>query len=305
MSFENMMLNDKNIALDQYLNYESIYDRVVEMSDIRFELLEKIRQRRDGFNGEPLLWDDRLRFRTGEITVWAGVNSSGKSLILGQIMLNLINQYKKVMIASLEMPAEDTLDRIAQQFCRNKYPTESQIDAMFSWRQDYFYIFNFVGSINKEKIIALCRYAKRIGCDHIVIDSLMKCTGDDDDLGVQKGIVNSLTEVAKEVKIHIHLVHHARKGTDTLKAINKYDIKGSGAIADLAHNLVLIHRNLQKEENTKVMGVSDNSVPDQILFVIKQRNGEKDNFEIPLWYHDQTLSYTKCFEQLPVNYLGV
>ena len=297
-----MFANDLAIDLENYMEYSEMIDVVYEKSDMKSELMELIRQRKEGFNGDKLLWDERLKFRKGELTLWAGVNGHGKSLVLGQVVLDLLHQGRKVMIASLEMPGEYTLDRMARQFTWSQFPTEREIDQFMNWRQDHLYIFNFVGSINRQKVIALCRYAKSIGCDHIVIDSLMKCTGDDDDYGVQKGIVNDLCEVAKEVGIHIHLVHHARKGQDTTKRINKYDIKGSGAICDLAHNIVLIHRNLEKEESTKINLLPDNTIPDQFVELDKQRNGEIQKFDVGLWFDRKSQSYTTDFGVMPQRY---
>ena len=42
-------------------------------------------------------------FRPGEVTVYAGANGHGKSLITGQIALYLVKQGAKVCIASFEM----------------------------------------------------------------------------------------------------------------------------------------------------------------------------------------------------------
>ena len=53
--------------------------------------------------GSSIPWDDRglrIGLRPAEVSVWAGVNGHGKSLLLGQVVLSLINQNKKCLVAS-------------------------------------------------------------------------------------------------------------------------------------------------------------------------------------------------------------
>ena len=296
------VLNDTNVDLSQYEDHSDVYDRIGEMSDFKQDVLEIFRQRKEGFYGDPLIWSDKIRFRKGEITAWCGVNGHGKSLILNQVVLDLLNQGKKVLIASLEMPPADTIARLARQFTWEEFPTESQLDKMFQWREDHLYIFNFVGAINRKKVTALCRYAKEIGCDHVVIDSLMKCTGDDDDYGVQKGVVNDLCEVSKEVEIHVHLVCHSRKQKDVKVMIDINDIFGSSAIQNLSHNIILIHRNIAKEMETEAMGIADNTVPDQIIGLRKQRNGEVHYKDLHLWFDRKSQTFNTDFGFMPERY---
>src|SRR5260221_6519766 len=53
--------------------------------------------------------DNVLRFRNGEVTVWAGINGHGKSLIASQVALFLQRQKQRVLIASFEMRPVATL----------------------------------------------------------------------------------------------------------------------------------------------------------------------------------------------------
>lgn len=301
------LLNGNNLNLQDYMTFSGEFDRVREKSDLIDQLTARVNARKNGFDGDKMPWEsthNRFKLRKSELTIWAGVNGQGKSLILGQIVLSLLQQKKKALIVSLEMPAESTLDRMVCQFTGKKYPDAEDIKSFMQWRMDHLYIFDYVGTINRAKVIALCRYASDIGCDHIVIDSLTKCTGSDDDLSEQKAMANELAEVAKEVKIGVHLVHHARKGNDETRVINKFDIKGSGAITDLADNVMLIARNLEKEKNTASTGARDNTIPDQFLIVSKQRHGDWEGV-IPLWFDFSTYTYTEFFGQVPTRYLDI
>lgn len=298
------LLNEKMIDLTQYMDHTETFDRVREKSDLATELKARIAARRNGFDGDALPWEtthSKIKFRKGELTIWAGVNGQGKSLMLGQMVLGFMREKKKALVVSLEMTGAATLDRMSSQFSGYEYPTEEMVDQFMNWRLDHLYIFDFIGMINKDKIVALCRYAKDIGCDHIIIDSLTKCTGDDEDSGEQKAITNALAEVSKEVGIHVHLVHHARKGNDELKIINKYDIKGSGVITDLADNVIIIARNKSKEYETAANGIADNTVADQYLIVSKQRHGNWEG-TIELWFDRKTQTYTDSFNPIVRRY---
>lgn len=297
-------LNDTMIDLQEYMDYSTTFDRVREKSDIAKELKERVANRLSGFGGDKMPWSgdsEKMKFRPSELTIWAGVNGQGKSLIMGQVILNFIEQGKKALVVSLEMPAASTLDRMLCQWTGRNSPNEYQIDEFLRWKMDHLYLFDFVGSIDQFKVVALCRYAKSIGCDHIIIDSLAKCTGAEDNYAEQKSIINSLAEVAKEVKIHVHLVHHARKGGDESKRINKFDVKGSGVLVDLADNLILVSRNKEKEAQTKITGIKDNTIPDQFLDVAKQRHGNWEGL-IDLWFDTKTFTYSDSF--MPNFYEG-
>ena len=55
--------------------------------------------------GDKLPWvktHNMFRFREGELTIWAGVNGNGKSLVMGQTALWLM-RHTPVLIASMEM----------------------------------------------------------------------------------------------------------------------------------------------------------------------------------------------------------
>ena len=54
---------------------------------------------------------DLFSFRPNEVTVYAGQNGSGKSMITTMIALQLIAQKRNVLIASFEMKPTTTLQR--------------------------------------------------------------------------------------------------------------------------------------------------------------------------------------------------
>ena len=65
--------------------------------------------------GKMLPWkqlDDKFRLRNGECTILGGINSSGKSLVLGQLALYCMTQKSRVLSVSLEMSVRSQLVRM-------------------------------------------------------------------------------------------------------------------------------------------------------------------------------------------------
>jgi twinkle protein len=295
-----------DIDLNKYAEYSEIRNRVNEKSDFESEVLEYFKTRQEGILGDKLPFpsaDQKIGFRKKEITVLAGVNGHGKSLILGQIALDIVNKGSKILMASLEMPPVSTLARMSRQATGVNIPSKQQINKFMQWQLDYFYLFNHVGSLEAWQVISLCRYASiELGVSHVIIDSLTKCTRGEADYDGQKDFMNQLCEVAKEMNIHIFLVHHVRKGNDEAETANKFDLKGSGSISDLVDNVMIISRNIKKERETERNLIADNSVPDAALIVSKQRHGDW-NGTLGLWFDKKSQQFTESFQQPIINYL--
>jgi twinkle protein len=302
-----MLINNHNINLQDYSEYSVIRNQVNEKSEFKDDLIQYFEQRKHGILGDKLPWKSthqKLAFRKKEVTVFAGSNGSGKSLILGQIALEFVDNGSKVLVASLEMPPVTTLARMTRQAIGQNFPSDTQIEQFMKWQLDKFYLYNHVGNLDQWQVIALCRYAAlELGCSHIVIDSLMKCTKGETDYDGQKDFINALCEVAKEVDIHILLVHHVRKSADENHEAGKFDLKGSGSISDLADNVLIINRNRKKERETyNNKGMADNTVPDAVVVVSKVRNGDWEGI-IPLFFEKHSQQYTEIAHEPIKRYL--
>ena len=295
-----------DIDLEKYREYSEIRNMVNEKSDFEDELNEYFEQRKLGILGDKLPFestDQKIGFRRKEITVLAGVNGHGKSLILGQIALDIVSKGSKLLMASLEMPPVSTLARMTKQATGVNMPEVQDVSRFMEWQMDHFYLFNHVGSLSPWQVISLCRYAAlELGVSHVVIDSLTKCTRGETDYDGQKDFMNQLCEVAKEMNIHVFLVHHVRKGNDEAETANKFDLKGSGAISDLVDNVMIIARNIKKERDTEATGAKDNSISDAVLMVIKQRHGDWLG-TVHLWFDVRNQQFKEDPHSRIKNYL--
>lgn len=245
--------------------------------------------------GDPLPWvktHQNIRFRPNEITIWGGWNGHGKSYITGQVALWLTRN-TKVLMASLEMTPAITLIRQATQAAGCDQISTEFYSKFVNWHSENCLIYDQVDTVDPEVILGVINYhAKNDNIKHFFIDSLTKCGIREDDYTAQTNFVDKLTYYAKAHNAHIHLVHHLKKDESENKKPNKFHLKGSGGITDLADNVITVWRNKVKE--AKIENGADPSehsdCPDTVMTVEKQRNGQWEG-PINLWLHRASMQF--------------
>jgi len=300
------LLND-SIDFSQYLKETDAATNVKPASLWMQELKHDLRHP-DKSKRVYLPWEkarDVFRFRPGEVTLWAGQNGHGKTQMASQVMLSLMGQGEKGVIASFEMKPKTTMQRLARM-----YSQENPFDALFQhdegiaalealyqefgeWTDRRLWLYDQQGTVDAAKVIGMSRYcAKELGITHIMIDSLMKCVRGEDDYNGQKEFVDELTALARDNQVHVHLIHHIRKPANENHVPDKYDNKGSGAITDLVDNVMMVWRNKAKEDDIKAKGPNSQKLKehDAALLCRKQRNGE-DEPTIFLWFDKHSQQY--------------
>ena len=104
--------------------------------------------------GEKLPWKkshEKVGLRQGEVSIWAGINGHGKSLILGQVLLWLPRDIK-CLIASLEMKPAATLERMCRQSLGGGVPTDQYIDE-FIGKTDNIFIYDQADTVEPEQMV--------------------------------------------------------------------------------------------------------------------------------------------------------
>ena len=243
---------------------------------------------------------EQMQFRPGEVTMWAGSNGSGKSMLLGFCSLAWMKAGDKVAIASFEMKPIKLLERYSHQFTRGSQPSQEAIGRMFDWMHGRLWFYDQQGTVRPEQVFAVIRYAAdKLKVQHFIVDSLMKCVRGEDDYNAQKDFVDELTTIARDTGVHIHMVHHVKKPSDEAARPSRYDAKGSGAISDQIDNALMVWRNRPKEkllerrdrgETLTVREAESLEQPDVTIAVDKQRNGDWEG-TIALWYHKGAKQY--------------
>lgn len=260
------------------------------------ELSDSVKKRIGGdesVQGDLLPWSKThncVQLRMGEVSVWAGINGHGKTQLLGQVCAWGLKS-NTWLNASMEMKPEASMERMVKQVAGNAEPPDEYIDKFLNWTDNRLWIYDQTDSVKPERILGIVHYAaNKLGIKHIIIDSLMKCGIKPDDYSGQADFVDRLCWAAKSLDIHIHLVHHIRKGETEKKVPDKFDIKGAGEIIDMVDNVFIVHRNKAKEEKIRVgTEVSEND-PDCILKVDKQRHNAWEGV-FKLWFHKESLQY--------------
>lgn len=285
---------------DDLLNFmgeqESQY--LISPASLIHEVNERI-QYGDQCAGEKLPWSktqNSFGMRKGEVTLWAGINGHGKSNLLGQVVG--WNLQSKWLIASMEMLPAATMQRMVKQIAGSGNPSREYTENVLRWTDNKLWLYDQSDTIAVERILALIRYAAANTIDHVVIDSLMKCGIKKDNLDGQAWFVDKLCWLAKANKIHVHLVHHIRKGQDEYRLPSKFDIRGAGEITDLVDNVIIIHRNKRKEK-----GEGDQNAADCWLKIDKQRHFSWEG-TFGLFYHKEAGQYSADPHKLMVHPLN-
>jgi twinkle protein len=263
----------------------------------------------NSFIGYTTPWEKhhrKLFLRPDELTLWTGINGHGKSQILGHVLLDCIAQGAKVCIASLEIKPHRLLGRMVRQAAGMKQPSREYIESIFEHYYKAVWIFECVGTTDPKTLIEVFKHGRqRYGIDMFVIDSLMKCGFAEDDYNGQKKFIDQLCAFKNDYNCHVHLVVHPRKGADETNVPGKLDMKGSGAVSDLADNCFAVWRNKAKEEEIERLLTQGKEVPDDLkqkfdclLRCDKQRNGEWEG-AIPLWFDKASLQYLGWAKERP------
>ena len=224
-------------------------------------------------------------FFAGEVSVWTGKRGTGKSTILGQILLSAVDQGRKVCAYSGELDRGQFRewidlqaagpDRVVQrtdpvsgkQLCRVDELTHQRISQ---WLDQRFWIFDLdcAAVHDEDRILDQFEYAwMRYGADVFLVDNIMtvdlKGARLEDYYRAQSRFVGRLVTFAKRRQAHVHLVVHPRK-TKNNEVASSDDVGGSGDITNRVDNVFVMGTTLLDEGGI--------SVPHPRLDIYKNRD---------------------------------
>lgn len=226
-----------------------------------------------------------FRFREGEVTLWSGYNGHKKSLMTSYFAINFLKQQKKVCIASFEMKPLSTISRMTRQYNKDSKLGYDEFSNFMQFAGNNLFLFDHQGQITPERLYGVIAYcADELGVKHFMIDSLMRVISGEDNHNEQKDFVVRLCELAIVKNMHIHLIHHTKKGKEN-EPSGRYDAKGSGAISDNVHNSLIVWSNKDKIKD----------MPDAILKCDKQREGEWEGI-VTLKFDSDSLNFYEIYE---------
>jgi len=232
-------------------------------------------------------------WRECELTIWSGRNSSGKSTILNQHFLYMLDQKIKCCVASLELPPPRYLRWAIIQQKQNPAPSPSSIDDCMDWFSDKLFIINKFDRMNGDEILQCFEYAaRRYDCKHFILDSLMKIKlNGHNEYDAQYDFINQLKSFAEKYKCHVHLVAHPRKGEKDTDTPGKVDVKGSSHLTDIADNVLVLWR---LEPDQKQKANKKGKPADMVLFVKKNREFGTEG-SIRMMFNEDTKRFSDSY----------
>jgi twinkle protein len=315
MGSGNMTFTDRDFHMEDWVDPSDAGEQVQPVSryvdEVHADLMNPVTATQVSLPWSKSL--GKFAFRPGEVTLWAGSNGGGKSLITGQVALSLIQQKQSVCIASFEMKPKRSVYRMLRQYSGQNLDLiitnrAERLTGMLAEFKKFagtnLWFFDQQGSTSAAMVLAMARYcATCLGVQHIFIDSLMKCVAGEDDYNGQKAFVDKITALARDLDVHIHLVHHIRKQGSEEGLPNKFDIKGTGAITDQVDNVLIMWRNKKKEHDQQANKTVDVHAPDAMLMCEKQRNGESEDW-FNLFYHRDSQQFIEAPDGVPFDFRG-
>lgn len=188
------------------------------------------------------------------LTVLTGLRSSGKTSLINMLILNQVQKRYNVGLWSGEMDASEIkqwlyLQAAGKNYVQKRgnseyYETNDFIDEKISkWIDQYFFLYNNNYSNDILQLISEIkeRHKKQffdvVYCDNLMVLGDSSLSGPTIERNKQTLIL--LSNLAKELNIHIVLIAHPNKSKGLLRIA---DISGTADISNLAQNVFLWHR---------------------------------------------------------------
>ena len=174
------LVKSEEIDTEKYLKANDVTHKVHEAKVWLEELQEELVHPPEHVKAVTLPWPKThagFAFRPGEVTLYAGSNGGGKSLITGQVALGLIKQRQRVCIASFEMKPKRTLYRMLRQFSGENIEHPRYMDKatyvgrllerFTGYSNERLWLYDQQGTTSSQQVIAMARYcAIELGVQH-------------------------------------------------------------------------------------------------------------------------------------------
>jgi len=203
--------------------------------------------------------------RHGEITLFTSGTGSGKSTVIKEIILHLLETTNdKVGLISLEESVGDTAEKFIQMQLRRPLHGEPEVtaeeekeafDKVFG--DGRLVLLDHQGSVSDASLTDKIEYMALMGCKYLILDHITIAVSEGNagltgNEAVDK-LMSDLLKIVKQNEVWLGLISHLRKAMGgksfeegQLPSID--DIKGSGSIKQISFDIVGFARNLIAEE---------------------------------------------------------
>lgn len=234
---------------------DSPVDSVADFSDVTNIDLDEI----DGIKTGIREIDQKLmKLFYGSFTIVTGVNGSGKSSFLSQIICNALDEDKSAFLYSGELPNFQSKNWINYILAGQRNVREYNFNGTPYWKvtqeaqrqiNTYYRGKLFIykdGYDHKASSIlkAMEDTTRKYGCKLHIIDNLTAVNLENTDQNKyqkQEEFITQLIDFAKKFNVAVVIVVHPHK-IDIPRRLTKMDIQGISAIIDLAHRILSLYR---------------------------------------------------------------
>lgn len=205
--------------------------------------------------------------RQGEITLFTSGTGSGKSTVIKEIILDLLDKTDdKVGLISLEESVGDTAEKFISMALKRSVmdpppASEQELKAGFDkvFGDEKLILLDHQGSVGDSSLIDKIEYMALMGCKYLVLDHITIAVSEGSEgLSGNEAVDKIMSDLLKVVKKHnvwLGLISHLRKSQNksfeegNLASID--DIKGSGSIKQISFDIIAFARNLIAEDETE------------------------------------------------------
>ena len=199
------MFNDED-----WLRDNGLWD-IADPTDLLGKITERRERGDDGIKPPVSKLEGLFSLPLRGITIFGAYSGTGKSTFAAQWGLHAASQGRNVAIMSLEMPADFTLELLAEQSACKSEPHLPYVERFAEWANGKIYLHNSTSVISPEAVLNFVRVSKTmLGCDLIIIDPLMM-TGMANEVEAERDFITRLSSMARDYEVAILLVHHLRK----------------------------------------------------------------------------------------------
>lgn len=206
--------------------------------------------------------------RYGEITLFTSGTGSGKSTVIKEIILDLLETTEdRIGLISLEESVGDTAEKFISMALKRPIAdppplSEEELKAGFDkvFADERLVLLDHQGSVGDDSLIDKIEYMCLMGCKYLVLDHITIAVSEGSEgLSGNEAIDKIMSDLLKVVKRHnvwLGLISHLRKAMGgksfeegNLASID--DIKGSGSIKQISFDIIAFARNLVAEDEAE------------------------------------------------------
>lgn len=254
----------------------------------------------------------------GTLSIWTGVNSSGKSVLTNQIAIcESLNQGYDVFSFSGELSKpllknwiERTMAGTEHIEMNENFGRKIDKDSLLkmrNWYKKRLWIYDNDRDYTATSILnKMEELARKWGVKVFVIDNLMmvdlECS-EKEKWNAQKLFVLKLVNFASKYNVFVHLVAHPRK-VERGQRVSKEDVAGSGDITNLAHYVFAVHRykDIEKENMLMEPNKFNGKIYDCCVSLFKNRITGTQDKEIQTWFDTPSYRFYSNTNELYKRY---